>query len=227
MMTEFFYKLEQAPTIDQYLETKVSPILANILTFFLSGLILTTFYLGIPVLFEGNIYLAIFGHFLSLVATFIFTYYMMTRKGEDSVTTTILRRVALGLVLFLMILPLVPIKTEGNESKTMEMDKTYVTYVPDCSFCRASEVPVAIAVNFYNRAHPYDKLQMVNRKGTTPLAKDLYKNTELNGTIIHKGGKPDKINYTKAIYTRNVEGIPATNNIHNIYSKLKRVSNAP
>lgn len=124
-----------------------------------------------------------------------------------------------GLLMFLMLLfpTLIPSYEEHDIQKGVQEGVIYLTYNHDCEYCKKSYDAIKRSAFVYNSSHPFTKVQIVNLKDDTRLARDLSNSLEHYGTI-SKATKKDlyEIGYSLA----DSEGNPISNTPDYIYEKI-------
>lgn len=93
----------------------------------------------------------------------------------------------------------------------------YITYNHDCENCKKSYDSVRRAAFIYNTNHPLSKIEIVNLKDNTRLARDLSSSLEHYGTIT-KATKKELYEYGYSL--ADSEGNPVANTPDFIYDKI-------
>lgn len=110
---------------------------------------------------------------------------------------------------------------EGAENKAPQQGVVYVTYNPDCEFCKKSHSNMLRAVSAYQRGH-VEQVQVVNLKHKTKLADELNKRLDHYGSIVKFDNKGT---LHETMYTMGTkDGEPVSNTASDIYDRIGKVA---
>lgn len=124
-----------------------------------------------------------------------------------------------GFILIAMIAfpALIPSYEDHDKQKGVQEDVIYLTYNHDCENCKKSYDAVKRAAFVYNSSHPFNKVQIVNLKDNTRVARDLSDSLQNYGTI-SKATEKDLYEFGYSL--ADSEGNPVSNTPDYIYKKI-------
>ena len=151
-------------------------------------------------------------------------------KGEASNTAYYSMWVVLSIAALLVIVPMgisaaslaTPINFyETTKESEPETDVIYVTYHPDCEYCKASHNNMIRAVRSYHNTH-LRQIRTVDLSKSTPLANYLNERLDHYGSIlkVDSEGTLHESMYT----TGDKDGNPVANTPTNIYNRIEKVA---
>lgn len=167
--------------------------------------------------FTQSILSLIVSLFISAITAFIT---IKTYKTPITITSLIPVTI-LAMMLVSIVLP----ASTDNEKGNIKKDTVYVTWNPNCDYCKISHSAMNYAVNAYKLKHPTQKVQVVEiddeKDELTPLAKGLDHAQEHFGSVTRLRGENNVVD--ERPYTMQDEnGTPLAQSPDYIYDLIKK-----
>lgn len=154
------------------------------------------------------------------LSTFTSVLTIKTYKTPISITSII----PVAILAIMAISIVLPASTD-DEKGNIKKDTVYVTWNPNCEYCKISHSAMNYAVNTYKLKHPTQKIQVVEiddeKDELTPLAKGLDHAQEHFGSVTRLRGENNVVD--ERPYTMQDEnGTPLAQSPDYIYELIKR-----